>query len=58
MDRPEFPEKDNPFDPFGNTNSYFCNPYNSGLEQYGLEFLDRNPTSDDEIESVVILGYN
>ncbi len=43
-------------DPSGN--SYFGNPYALGHEQYGLENLDRNQQGSDDIESVVILGYN
>ncbi len=39
-------------------NSYFGNPYQLRYEQYGLEYLDRNSSSADEIERVVILGYN
>ena len=43
-------------DPSGN--SYFGNPYQLGHEQFGLEHLDRNQQEADDIESVVILGYN
>ena len=39
-------------------NSHFGNPYELGYEQYGLEHLDRNQQGSDDIESVVILGYN
>lgn len=39
-------------------NSYFGNPYELGYEQYGLEHLDRTQQGSDDIESVVILGYN
>jgi|GEM_PF-1556609 len=39
-------------------NSFFGNPYQLRHEQYGLEYLDRNNSSADEIERVVILGYN
>ena len=39
-------------------NSYFGNPYQLHYEQYGLEKLDRNSSSADGIERVVILGYN
>ena len=39
-------------------NSYFGNPYELGYEQYGLEHLDRHQQGSDDIESVVILGYN
>ena len=39
-------------------NSHFGNPYELGYEQYGLEHLDRNQQGPDDIESVVILGYN
>lgn len=44
-------------------NSYFGNPYMLAYEQYGLENLDRNRQAlieqdSDEVESVVILGYN
>jgi hypothetical protein len=39
-------------------NSYFGNPYELGYEQYGLEHMDRNQQASDDIESVVILGYN
>ena len=52
-DKPE-----SPFDPFGTKNTYFCDPYHSRLEQYGLEYLDRDSTDDDEVKRVVILGYN
>ena len=45
-------------DPVEKENSYFGNPYQLPYEQYGLENLDRNSSSDDEIERVVILGYN
>ena len=43
-------------DPSGN--AYFGNPYALGHEQHGLEHLDRNPQGSDDVESVVILGYN
>ena len=43
-------------DPAGN--SYFGNPYSLEHEQFGLEHLDRHAPGPDEIESVVILGYN
>lgn len=39
-------------------NSYFGNPYELDYEQYGPEHLDRNQQGSDDIESVVILGYN
>ncbi len=39
-------------------NSYFGDPYQLHHEQYGLEYLDRNMNAADEIERVVILGYN
>lgn len=39
-------------------NGYYGNPYQSGYEQYGLELLDRHGDSEDDIELVVILGYN
>jgi|GEM_PF-1931161 len=39
-------------------NSYFGNPYELGYEQYGLEHLNRSQQGSDDIESVVILGYN
>jgi len=39
-------------------NSHFGNPYELGYEQYGLEHLDRNQQGLDDIEFVVILGYN
>ncbi len=38
-------------------NAYYGNPYLTQHEQYGLEFVDRSD-SDDDIEKVVILGYN
>lgn len=44
--------------PVKRENSYFGNPYQLHYEQYGLENLDRNSSSDDGIECVVILGYN
>ena len=45
-------------------NSYFGNPYMLGYEQYGMEHVDRHNNNNeigqdaDEVESVVILGYN
>ena len=44
--------------PLDSSNTYFCDPSRSPLEQHGLEYLDRNPDSDDEIGQVAILGYN
>ena len=43
-------------DPSGN--SYFGNPYALGYENFVLEYLDSHQQEADEIESVVILGYN
>ena len=45
-------------EPVETENSYFGNPYQLHYEQYGLENLDRNSSSTDGIERVVILGYN
>jgi len=45
-------------EPVKTENSYFGNPYQLHYEQYGLENLDRNSSSADEIQRVVILGYN
>ena len=39
-------------------NAYFGNPYALDYEQHGLEHLDRNQQGTDDVESVVILGYN
>lgn len=58
MTRAQFPQDESRHDPFGTENTYFCDPYHSLLEQYGFEYLDRNQSSDDDIERVVILGYN
>jgi hypothetical protein len=44
--------------PVKTENSYFGNPYQLHYEQYGLENLDRNSSNADEIQRVVILGYN
>lgn len=55
------PEKITPvsaIDTVKTENTYFANPYQLHYEQYGLENLDRNGCSADEIERVVILGYN
>ena len=46
------------YDPDNAGNSYFCNPYQTDYEQYELEYLDRNSHEQDDIECVVILGYN
>lgn len=46
------------FDSEAAGNSYFGNPYHTEYEQYGLEHLDRNSDSEDDIAQVVILGYN
>jgi len=46
-------------EPVQTGNSFFGNPYQLlHYEQYGLENLDRNSSSADRIERVVILGYN
>ena len=39
-------------------NSYFGNPYSLGYEKFLQEHLDGKKQEADEIESVVILGYN
>ena len=39
-------------------NSCFGNPYELGYEQYGLEYRDRLQQESEDIESMVILGYN
>lgn len=43
-------------DPCGN--SYFGNPYALGYENFVIEHPDRHRQEADDIESVVILGYN
>ena len=58
MEHRQTPQNDSRHDPFGTENTYFCDPYRTRLEQYGLEYLDRNPSGDDDVERVVILGYN
>ena len=52
------PFPDSPREPACAGNAYDDNPYLTGYEQYGLEFLDRNNRRDDDIEQVVILGDN
>lgn len=49
-----FPE----IDSADSEHSYFGNPYQLDYEQYGLENLDRDIDDADDIERVVILGYN
>ena len=58
MNRHQIPRDESRQDPFGTENTYFCDPYRSRLEQYGLEYLDRHHDGDDDVERVVILGYN
>ncbi len=58
MERPQTPQNESRHDPFGTENTYFCDPYHTRLEQYGLEYIDRNTGGDDDVERVVILGYN
>ena len=43
-------------DPSGN--AYFGNPYALGYEKFVQEHQDRQQQKADDIESVVILGYN
>ena len=38
-------------------NSYYGDPRHVDKEQYGLEHIDRDK-ADDDVEQVVILGYN
>ena len=47
-----------PCAPEHDSDDYFGNPYRSGYEQYGLEFIDRQADADEDISRVVILGYN
>ena len=58
MYTPENGTPDSAIQPVKTEASYFGNPYQLHYEQYGLEYLDRNSSSADEIERVVILGYN
>ncbi len=39
-------------------NSYYGDPRYVEKEQHGLEHIDRKRTDEDEVEQVVILGYN
>lgn len=39
-------------------NSYYGDPRYVEKEQHGLEHIDRKRTDDDDVEQVVILGYN
>ena len=39
-------------------NSYYGDPRHVDKEQHGLEHIDRDKADDDDIEQVVILGYN
>lgn len=57
MQAPELPSRHPSPEPANAGDDYFGNPYRTRHEQYGFEYLDRT-NSQDEIESVVILGYN
>jgi len=39
-------------------NSYYGDPRHVDREQHGLEHIMRNQTDDEDVEQVVILGYN
>ena len=39
-------------------NGYYGNPYHTAYEQYGFEHIGRVAGNEDDIENVVILGYN
>ena len=58
MPRREIANDESSQDPLGRENRHFCDPYPTRLDRYGLDDLDRHPAGDDEIERVVILGYN
>jgi hypothetical protein len=39
-------------------NSYYGDPRHVDREQHGLEHIERHQNDDEDIEKVVILGYN
>ncbi len=39
-------------------NSYYGDPRNVKKEQHGLEHIERDQVDEEEVEKVVILGYN